>query len=107
MPRRRLSDWPLLATAAAILMVTMGARQSIGLYLSPINTSTGLGIARISLAMAIGQFVGKLFGTRYLARFGNYSWMWYADIALALGAALINLPIQEAQVRPVVAAATT
>ena len=31
--------------AAAILMVTMGARQSMGLFVSPINTSTGLGIA--------------------------------------------------------------
>ncbi len=31
-------------------------------------------------------------------------WMWYADIALAIGAALINLPIREAPVRrPVLA----
>jgi MFS family permease len=51
------SDWPLILTAAAILMVTFGARQSIGLYMSPLNTATGLGIARISLALAIGQFV--------------------------------------------------
>jgi predicted MFS family arabinose efflux permease len=42
--------------AAAILMVTMGARQSLGLFVSPLNTSTGLGIAAISLALAVGQF---------------------------------------------------
>jgi predicted MFS family arabinose efflux permease len=42
--------------AAGILLVTMGARQSIGLFVSPLNTSTGLGIATISLALAIGQF---------------------------------------------------
>src|ERR1700675_2450785 len=42
--------------AAAILMVTMGARQSLGLFVSPINTSTGLGITAISLALAIAQF---------------------------------------------------
>ena len=36
--------------AAAILMVTMGARQSLGLFISPLNRSTGLGIATISLA---------------------------------------------------------
>ncbi len=42
--------------AAAILMVTMGARQSLGLFVSPLNTSTGLGIVTISLALAIGQF---------------------------------------------------
>ena len=43
--------------AAGILMVTMGTRQSIGLFVSPINTSTGLGIVTLSLALAIGQFV--------------------------------------------------
>lgn len=43
--------------AAGILMVTMGARQSLGLFLSPLNTTTGLGVASISLAMAVGQFM--------------------------------------------------
>ncbi|TFW21271.1 MFS transporter [Massilia arenosa] len=43
--------------AAAILMITMGARQTLGLFVSPLNTSTGLGIASISFAMAIGQFM--------------------------------------------------
>ena len=42
--------------AAGILMVTMGARQSLGLFIAPIDGSTGLGIASISLALAIGQF---------------------------------------------------
>ena len=38
-------------------MVTMGARQSLGLFVSPLNTSTGLGITTISLALAVGQFM--------------------------------------------------
>ncbi len=42
--------------AAGILMVTMGARQSLGLFIAPIGASTGLSIATISLALAIGQF---------------------------------------------------
>lgn len=42
--------------AAGILMVTMGARQSLGLFIGPIGASTGLDIATISLALAIGQF---------------------------------------------------
>ena len=42
--------------AAALLMVTMGARQSLGLFVSPLNTTTGLGITTISLALAVGQF---------------------------------------------------
>ena len=31
-----------------------------------------------------------------MARLGSYDWVWYADIVLALGAAIINLPIKEA-----------
>jgi predicted MFS family arabinose efflux permease len=42
--------------AAAILMVTMGVRQSFGLFVSPLNSATGLGVATISFALAIGQF---------------------------------------------------
>lgn len=42
--------------AAGILLVTMGARQSLGLFLGPLNTATGLGIVTISFAMAIAQF---------------------------------------------------
>jgi len=43
--------------AAAVLMVTMGARNTLGLFVSPINSSTGLGIVTISFALAIAQFV--------------------------------------------------
>ncbi len=49
--------WAVTLTAAGILMITMGMRQSVGLYVSPINTSTGLGIVTLSFALAIGQFV--------------------------------------------------
>jgi MFS family permease len=48
--------WLLILSASAILMLTMAARLTTGLFLSPINTATGLGIASISFAMAIGQF---------------------------------------------------
>ncbi|GAB3088801.1 MFS transporter [Lysobacter terrae] len=49
--------WPLVLAATAMLMVTMGIRQSMGLFVSPIGKATGLGIAQISFALAIGQFV--------------------------------------------------
>jgi MFS family permease len=49
--------WMLTLAAAAILMITMGARLTTGLFVSPINTSTQLGIVSISFAMAVGQFV--------------------------------------------------
>ncbi len=46
--------WVLLA-AAGTFALTMGARQSMGLFLGPINSATGLGLASISLAFAFGQ----------------------------------------------------
>jgi predicted MFS family arabinose efflux permease len=49
--------WAVTLVAAALLMITMGARQSLGLFVSPLNTATGLGVATISLALAIGQFM--------------------------------------------------
>ncbi|MCM2326422.1 MAG: MFS transporter [Lysobacter sp.] len=49
--------WGLAIAGAAILAVTMGIRQSLGLFVSPLNTSTGLGIVTVSFALAVGQFV--------------------------------------------------
>jgi MFS family permease len=49
--------WMLILSASAILMITMGVRLTTGLFLSPINTSTGLGIASISFAMAVAQLM--------------------------------------------------
>ncbi|WP_020654642.1 MFS transporter [Massilia niastensis] len=49
--------WALILAASAILMITMGARLTTGLFLSPINTSTGLGVATISFAMAVAQLL--------------------------------------------------
>ena len=51
------SYWFFILIAAAILMITMGARQSLGLFMYPLNVHTGLGIATISFAMAVGQLV--------------------------------------------------
>jgi MFS family permease len=53
----QINTWPLVLAAAAILMITMGARQTLGLFVAPLNQSTGLGIVAISFALAIGQFV--------------------------------------------------
>lgn len=52
------NSWLLITLAAAALfMITMGARQSQGLFLFPISGSTGVSIATISFAMAVGQFM--------------------------------------------------
>src|SRR2546422_5298269 len=46
--------WVLLAGAGTFAL-TMGARQSMGLFVSTLNTHTGLGLASVSLAFAFGQ----------------------------------------------------
>jgi MFS family permease len=47
--------WMVLLAAAGAFALTMGVRQSMGLFLGTLNTSTGLGIGSISLAFAFGQ----------------------------------------------------
>lgn len=51
-----LAFWPLVLIAAAILMITMGSRQSMGLFIGPMQQDTGLSIVAISFALAVGQF---------------------------------------------------
>jgi predicted MFS family arabinose efflux permease len=50
------------------------------------------------LSHQIGGFLGAYLGGLALVRFGDYQWMWYADMALAAAAAIINLPIREARI---------
>jgi MFS family permease len=45
----------LTAAAVAMLAITMGTRSVFGLFLSPLNSATGLGIATISFAVAVSQ----------------------------------------------------
>lgn len=58
--RATRSAWLVMAVSATILMITMGARQSLGLFVAPLDSSTGLGIVAISFALAVGQFVWGL-----------------------------------------------
>lgn len=46
-----------MLAAAGILLITTGARQTLGLFMVPIHQTTGLDIVSISLALAVGQFV--------------------------------------------------
>lgn len=56
-PHAATRYWPLVLAATAMLMITMGVRQSMGLFVAPIGKSSGLTVAQISFALAIGQFV--------------------------------------------------
>jgi predicted MFS family arabinose efflux permease len=56
------------------------------------------------LSHQIGGFLGAYLGGLALTQFGDFSWMWYADIVLAALAAVVNLPIKEAPVAKLQAA---
>ena len=96
-PGNRSSEpsWFFLAlAAAALLMVTMGARQSQGLFLFPIAGSTGAGIATVSFAMAVGQFVWgavQPVSGALADRFGAARVLVGGLLILALGCALTPL----------------
>lgn len=55
LPARRIAMWLVLLAAGGTFALTMGVRQTMGLFLSALNTSTALGIGSISLAFAFGQ----------------------------------------------------
>jgi len=86
--------WFTTLMAAAVLMITMGTRQSMGLYVGPLNTDTGLGIVAISLAMAIGQFVwGAIqpIAGAFADKFGPRPVLLAGLLMLVLGTALTPL----------------
>ena len=68
--------WRPTLAATALMALVMGSRSAFGLFVSPLNTATGIGLAGISLAAAIGQLgmgigqpiVGHLAGRHGAAR---------------------------------------
>jgi len=50
----------------------------------------------VMLSHQMGGFLGAWLGGRLFESTGSYDWMWTIDILLAVGAALIHLPIKEA-----------
>ena len=81
----RHSPWFFILVASAILMITNGSRQSMGLFMSPLNTHTGLGIATISFAMAVSQLV---WGVAQPV-FGAMADRWGPSRIIVLGALLL------------------
>ncbi len=90
--------WGLVIAAAAIMMITMGVRQTTGLFVSPLNTATGLGIVAISFALAIGQFVWgaaqPLFGALG-DKYGAFKVLLVGGLLLSAGTALTPLAHSE------------
>lgn len=86
------TTWLLVALAAStILLVTMGPRQTLGLFVSPLNTATGLGVAAISFALAVGQLmwgVAQPFAGAIADRHGSGRVLAAGLILMGVGAAL-------------------
>ena len=49
----------------------------------------------VMLSHQVGGFLGAWLGGYVFERTGSYDWLWYTDIMLAVGAALIHMPIKE------------
>ena len=93
--RSNTDDW---AWEAATLTSMDGAN----LFTNPfLGTLFGMTL----LSHQIGGFLGAWLGGLAITQLGDYTWMWWADIALAALAALLNLPIREARVVPLAASA--
>jgi len=108
--------------AVLILAYLAAPKTLLTLYLF----SGALGMTWLATVPPTAGLVGKLFGTRHLSTLfgltllshqtgaffgawlggvalsmtGSHQWVWYADAALAVFAALISLPIREALPRP-------
>jgi predicted MFS family arabinose efflux permease len=113
--------------AVIILMYLAAPKTTLTFYIF----AALIGVTWLATVPPTAGLVGKLFGTRYLATLfgltllshqtgaffgawlgglafaasGDYQWMWYADIVLALAAALISLPIRERPPQPATASA--
>ena len=125
---RSILFWMYAGRAIAIAIYLVSPRTPLTFYVF----AAALGVSWLATTPPTAGLVGKLFGTRYLAtlfgltllshqtgaffgawlggvtisRFGDYGWMWIADMVLAAFAALFCLPIREAKVvRPAMAAA--
>ena len=81
----------LMVAASGILLLTMGVRQSLGLFVLPIVTATGVSLVSVSFALAIGQFVWgasqPLFGA-VADHYGAYRVLIWGAVLLAAGGAL-------------------
>ena len=114
--------WMYGSRAALVILYLLLPKTAWTFYIF----AAGLGFTWLATVPPTAAVVGKIFGVRYLATlfgltllthqvggflgaylgglaltaFGDYESMWWADVALALFAALVNLPIREASAAP-------
>lgn len=47
--------WRTVAAATMLMALVMGSRSAFGLFVSPLNSATGIGLAGLAFAIAVGQ----------------------------------------------------
>ena len=112
--------WMYLSRTILIAIFLMAPKTATTFFIFAVS----LGLTWLATVPPTAATVGKLYGVKYLAtlfglvlfshqvggflgaylggivvdKFGNYQYMWYADMALAALAAVLNLPIQEPKI---------
>src|SRR5204862_4220774 len=89
---------PVILVFAAVMGLTFLSTvpPTAGLvakFFGPANMATLFGLVMVS--HQVGGFLGAWLGGKAFVAYGNYDWMWVADILLAVAAALVHLPICE------------
>lgn len=97
----------LTTAAVALLAVTMGSRSVFGLFISPLNSATGLGIATISFAIAVSQLTwgaAQPFCGLLTERYGAARVIFFGGLLAAASSALLPFAGSAAMLIAVLAA---
>jgi putative transporter len=92
-PSIRINPWPVIAAAAFILLLTIGMRMSLGLFLRPVVNTTDLSVAQFSLVIAVFQLMWGVAQPATGALADHYgAWKVLGGGALVLAAACFLTP---------------
>ena len=92
-PSIRINPWPVIAAAAFILLITIGMRMSLGLFLRPVVNTTDLSVAQFSLVIAVFQLMWGVAQPTTGALADHYgAWKVLGGGALILAAACFLIP---------------
>ena len=92
-PSIRINPWPVIAAAAFILLITIGMRMSLGLFLRPVVNTTDLSVTQFSLVIAVFQLMWGVAQPATGALADHYgAWKVLGGGALILAAACFLTP---------------
>ena len=90
---------PVVLVFAAVMGLTFlstvpATAGLVARFFGPAHMGMLFGVVMVT--HQIGGFFGAWLGGKAFEANGSYDWIWYTDIVLAIGAALVHLPIREA-----------